>query len=370
MTVRPSAGRGIGWRHPRTPSRARRAPTCPSASAKETALHLRADENGMYAAAASGGADRERLAQAARRGVRVRRGAVPREHGSPAGCGIRSSGCERVERDLARRERAGLVEADDVDAGEPLDRRQLVHEHLLPASFAAPTANAIEVTSTRPSGIIAVSDGDRVHDRLHPRAALPRLHPAAGDHHLRIEHEQADRADAPAHPLQHAVDRAAQLRRDQREPLRLARELVRVRVGADARDLRIALARDDDRARQRLVAAALVDGIGLAGEHRLVDLQARASEHHGIGRHLVAGPQDEDVVERRRRAGAISSLGAVAAHAARGAFRSASRSSAAFARNSWTQPMIAFANAARPNSASCHRPSTRRTRKQRADDRR
>ena len=27
-----------------------------------------------------------------------------------------------------------------------------------PASFAAPTANAIEVTSTRPSGIIAVSD--------------------------------------------------------------------------------------------------------------------------------------------------------------------------------------------------------------------
>ena len=36
----------------------------------------------------------------------------------------------RVEHDVALGERARLVEADDVDPGQPLDRGQLLHEHL------------------------------------------------------------------------------------------------------------------------------------------------------------------------------------------------------------------------------------------------
>ena len=67
---------------------------------------------------------------------------------------------------------------------------------------------------------------------------------------------------------------------------------------------------------------------------------------------------------RTTSAGAISSSSPPRRTRARGAFSSASRSSFALARNSWTHPMIAFANAARPNSASCQRPSSRRTRKQ------
>ena len=39
---------------------------------------------------------------------------------------------ELVEHDLALGERARLVEADHVDAGEPLDRRELLHEHVAP----------------------------------------------------------------------------------------------------------------------------------------------------------------------------------------------------------------------------------------------
>jgi hypothetical protein len=35
-----------------------------------------------------------------------------------------------VELDVAAGERAGLVETDHVDAGETLDRGQLIHEHL------------------------------------------------------------------------------------------------------------------------------------------------------------------------------------------------------------------------------------------------
>ena len=49
---------------------------------------------------------------------------------------------------------------------------------------------------------------------------------------------------------------------------------------------------------------------------------------------------------------------------ARGAFISARRSSADFARNSCTHPMIAFANAASPKRASCHRPTRNNTKKQ------
>ena len=136
----------------------------------------------------------------------------------------------------------------------------------------------MEVISTRPSGIIAVSDGDRVRRRPAPTIRSPtRLTQPPGDHHLGVEDEQPDRTDAPAHPPQHAVDRGAQLRRNEREPLGLARELVRVRVGADRVTTRGALARDHDRARERLIARLLVDRVGLAGQHGLVDLQARVS---------------------------------------------------------------------------------------------
>ena len=43
-----------------------------------------------------------------------------------------STGSHAVEHDVADRQRPGLVQADDVDAGQPLDGRQLLHQDLLP----------------------------------------------------------------------------------------------------------------------------------------------------------------------------------------------------------------------------------------------
>ena len=56
-------------------------------------------------------------------------------------------------------------------------------------------------------------------------------------------------------------------------------------------------ARDDDAARQHLGVDRLVDRVGLAGEQRLVDLEAVGGAHDAVGRDLVAGAQLEQVVE-------------------------------------------------------------------------
>ena len=54
-------------------------------------------------------------------------------------------------------ERAGLVRAHHVDAGQALDRGQLLTRHWRRPSRTTPTAKAIDVISTRPSGTIGTS---------------------------------------------------------------------------------------------------------------------------------------------------------------------------------------------------------------------
>ena len=48
--------------------------------------------------------------------------------------------------------------------------------------------------------------------------------------------------------------------------------------------------------RQHVVAVVLHDGVGLAGQQRLVDLQVLVSQHHTVGDDLRAGAQLDDVV--------------------------------------------------------------------------
>ena len=130
---RPRARRPVGARGRRRacrPSTISGAPIthvpCPSNAA---ALHLRADENGTAPVRAQPVGRGERRARARRRSRcgsrrrRARRGAS--STGAPS-----SSASTSSKAIVALGERAGLVEADDVDAGEPLDRGQLLHEHV------------------------------------------------------------------------------------------------------------------------------------------------------------------------------------------------------------------------------------------------
>lgn len=92
---------------------------------------------------------------------------------------------------------------------------------------------------------------DRRGQRVDPRAGPPRLPPPAEDLHLGVEDEEPHGTDRPAHPAEHAVDRVAELRPDEREPLRLAGERVGVGIRAHADHLRVggqlvARAQDED----------------------------------------------------------------------------------------------------------------------------
>ena len=69
----------------------------------------------------------------------------------------------------------------------------------------------------------------------------------------------------------------------------------------DPRRLEPAGARDDEAAREHLVARGLVERVALAGEQRLVDLEPVGGAHDAVARDLVAGAQLEQVVEHDHR---------------------------------------------------------------------
>ncbi len=62
-----------------------------------------------------------------------------------------------VEDDSSFGERSGLVEAKDVDAGQALDRCQLLDENLVPGRPDRAAAKATLESKTRPSGIRAMT---------------------------------------------------------------------------------------------------------------------------------------------------------------------------------------------------------------------
>ena len=118
-------------------------------------------------------------------------------------------------------------------------------------------------------------------------------------------------------------------------------------------------ARDRDAARQHLVALVLGDGIGLAGEHRLVELEPVDRAQDPVGRDLVAGARARTDRRARPRSTAISRTSPSRTTRARGAFSTASRSSVRLARYSCTTPMSALNSRTKPKSASWPSPNTR-----------
>ena len=234
------------------------------------------------------------VGEAPRGGVGVGRGAVPGQ-----GVLVPVDGGEDVpvvKGDVACGDGAGLVQADHVDACETLDRRELVDEDLSVRELRRTDGERDRGDEHESERDHRGDRGDRVDHGLHPLAGFPRRCPTAEGDHLRVDDEQTHRADDPAHPLQNPVDRRADLGGDEREALGLRGEGVGVGIRADARRLGEALTRHDDRPGQRIIARALVHGIRLPRQHRLVDLEGARVDDHRVRRDLVAGAQDQDVV--------------------------------------------------------------------------
>ena len=186
-------------------------------------------------------------------------------------------------------QRAGLVGAHDVDAGQAFDRGQLVDQ-------ALPSAEPNDADGERYRRHQHQALGHHRNQRTdHPQHRFP---PArAGGEQLRVDDQQARRDQQVGDELQDLVDAAAQFGFHQRELAGFLGQLGGVGFPADLGGAVGTAARDDEAARHHLVAGILGDRVGLTGEQRLVDFQVGLLDDVAVDDDLVAGPEFDDVVE-------------------------------------------------------------------------
>ena len=243
-------------------------------------------------------------------GIGVAVGAHPREHGRSGGVEVgggegvnRVARCrvgkrlDRVEHHAALGERAGLVEAQHVDAREALNSGELLHEHLATRELDGPDGEGDARHEDEALGDHRDEARGRGHRGLTPGARRNRDLPAPDGLHLTVDDNGADWQQQNGDPRDNAGDAAAQLAAHERELLGLGRDARGVRVGADTDDPRKPAARDDTRARHELAPRRRRHRIGLTGEQGLVDVEPVRFEHDGVGRHLIARGKYEHVVE-------------------------------------------------------------------------
>ena len=111
------------------------------------------------------------------------------------------------------------------------------------------------------------------------------------------EAEDGTKADDERHErVQEPVDRALERRAGMAERARLAGDPGGEAVGANGGDDVRAGSLCGERAGTHLLADDARSGLGLAGEHRLVQLQIRGGDDAAIGDHLLARFQQDEVV--------------------------------------------------------------------------
>ena len=114
-----------------------------------------------------------------------------------------------VEDDVALGERPGLVEADDVDAGEPLDGGQLLHEHLPPGELHGSDGEGDARHEHESERDHRDDRRDRAHRGISPRTGVDRLLPAAG---ANIWALRTSRATGPMSQVIHGSTRSIEER--------------------------------------------------------------------------------------------------------------------------------------------------------------
>ena len=164
------------------------------------------------------------------------------------------------------------------------------------AMRAAPTANATEASSTRPSGTsvtqpaVAVDTASRIGVLWTSQ---------------RGEQQRRDRHHHDDHQAQQAVDVALQRRELAALRTRGLGQRARVRVVADHVGPVDASPGDAEAAGPHLVAERPPDRVGLAGQHRLVELQRASLEQRSVRDHLLSGLEPDrvaldDALDRHR----------------------------------------------------------------------
>ena len=172
-------------------------------SPNDTALHFRAEENGTDAVDDPAARRRgEPVADRGHRRVRVLVGGRDRRE-RVVHARFPVERLDRDDRELARRERPRLVDAEHVDAREPLDGRQLLHEHV---ALREPEDGDGERQAHQQDEPFR-HHGHRARDRAANRHA-----PAVVVPQLAHEQQRRRRHDRDRHPPQDLVDAVAELR--------------------------------------------------------------------------------------------------------------------------------------------------------------
>ena len=208
--------------------------------------------------------------------------------------------------DTTRRQRARLIQAQAIDAGQHLDGRKLLNEDA-PACQRRRSDREIHRREQHQAlGDHADDGGDRQDESLAPIPAR-----SSGNTVLRVKGHRNNREQHDGDDLQHAVDRHLDLGHGTGEGARLLGQALCVHALADRRGHHAARTGHHAGARQELVAFLLLDGTRLAGEQRLVDLEARGGQDRPVHAHLIAERQLDNVVEhdvasRNDRQGSIA----------------------------------------------------------------
>ena len=186
-------------------------------------------------------------------------------------------------------QRAGLVGADHVDAGQSLDRGQLLHQAL---------------ALTEPD------DADRERDRRHQHQALghhrhQRTHhpqhglppPRVRGEQLGVDRQQPGRHQQVGDELQNPVNAIAQFGFHQGELAGLLGQLGGIGVRTHLGGAVGTGAGDDEAARHHRGANSLGDRIRLTRQQRFVDLQVVLLDDLAVDDDLVPGAELDDVIE-------------------------------------------------------------------------
>ena len=191
--------------------------------------------------------------------------------------------------DLPLGEGPRLVQAHDVDAGQDLDRGQLLDQHLAAGQGDRRDGERQAGEQDEALGHHPDHPGDGAGERGRHRAGLelaPQQEPGDGDQRV---------LDDP----QEQVDAVHELRAHQLEVAGLAGQPPGVGVGSDRGGLEAAGAGHDDAARLHRRVDNLVDGIRFAGQQRLVDLESFGPADDPVGGDLVAGSEGAEIVEHQ-----------------------------------------------------------------------
>ena len=183
-------------------------------------------------------------------------------------------------------EGAGLVDADDVDAGEHLHGRQLLHEGATPSQPDHADGEGHAGEQHQPLGDHRPDPGDRA-----AHAAGERV----GAAHLGDDQQDPRGDERPGADPQDGVGALAQLGAHVREPLGLRRQARGVGGVADVGGGEATVAGHHEAAGAHSLARILLHRLALAAEQRLVHLELDGREHHAVHRDLVAGRDVDDV---------------------------------------------------------------------------